>query len=121
MKIVPDHSLRPLYLFLVAGALHVIWVAFKWPWLIVIKTLYLLCAAYALTNLYLIRRERKRKETLKEEIRELSDDLTLRGDYTVDDFDLLYEAGDLERISSTLKTMPDGQRKLQAAVDQLDL
>lgn len=120
MKINPDYSLRPLYLFLAVGALHIIWITFKWPWLIAIKSLYLLCVAYAFTNVYLIKRERQRKEKLREEIRNLSDDLVLKDDPTIEDLDLLYEVKELEQIISYLKGMPMGQRKLQVAVDLLD-
>jgi hypothetical protein len=120
MRINPDHSSRPLHLLLVIGGLQVIWVYFKWPWVIAIKTLFLLCAAYAFTNLYLIRRERQRKVQLKEEIRDLSDDLTLEDDLTVDDLDLLYEVKELEQIISNLERLPIGQRKLQTVLDAME-
>jgi len=120
MKINPDHSSRPLYLLLVIGGLQVIWVYFKWPWGIVIKTLFLLCAAYAWANIYLISRERQRKEKLREEIRNLSDDLTLNDDLTLGDLNLLYEVEELEQIISNLKGMPIGRRKLQTAVDAVE-
>jgi len=86
----------------------------------VIKTLFLLCAAYAAANLYLIRRERQRKEKLREEIRNLSDDLTLKDDLTIEDLDLLYEVEELEQIISNLKGMPIGRQKLQTAVDAVE-
>ncbi|HEV2664596.1 MAG TPA: hypothetical protein VG324_06785 [Blastocatellia bacterium] len=120
MKINPDHSLRPLYLLFVIGGLQVIWVYFNWPWGIVIKTLFLLCAAYASANIYLIRRERERKEKLREEIRNLSDDLALKDDLTIEDLNLLYEVEELEQIISNLKGLPIGRRRLQTAVDAVE-
>lgn len=120
MKIKPDHSSRPIYLLLITGGLQAIWVYFKWPWITVIKTLFLLCAAYAWANAFLLRRERQRKGKLIEEIRALSDDLTLEADLTVEDLGLLYEVEELEQIISLLKGMSIGQRKLQTAVDAVE-
>lgn len=120
MKINPDYSLRPLYLLLGVGALQVIWIAFKWPGGAVVKTLFLLCVVYVFSNVYLIKRERQKKENLREEIRELSDDLTLEDEFSTDYLDLVYEVEELEQIISNLKGMPAGQRKLQAAVDAVN-
>jgi hypothetical protein len=120
MKINPDHTLRAGYPLLLTGGLQAIWVYFKWPWLIVIKTLFLLCAAYAFANVYLIRRERQRKEKLIEETRALSDDPTLEDDLTVEDLGRLYEVEELEQIISLLKGMPIGQRKLQTVLDAME-
>lgn len=60
------------------------------------------------------------KRKLREEIRGLSDDLTLKDDLTVEDLDLLYELEELEQIISYLKGMPIGRRKLQTAVDEVE-
>ena len=79
-----------------------------------------LFAAYAFLSSYFAKRERLRKKQLQEEIRSLCDDLTLPGDFTIGDFDLLYDVEELEQISSKLKGMPIGRRKLQTAVDTVE-
>lgn len=114
------HSRWSVYLLLATGILSVIWVYLRWPYHNIVKPFPLLCAVYGLVSAYLLGRERQRKQKLKEEIRLVSDDLTLQSDYTVDDFDLLYEVDELEQLISKLKTMPKGQRTLQAAVDAVE-
>jgi hypothetical protein len=79
-----------------------------------------LFAAYAFLSAYFVKRERLRRKQLQEEVRRLCDDLTLQGDFIIDDFDLLYDVEELEQIISNLKGMPIGQRRLQTAVDAVE-
>jgi hypothetical protein len=110
------HSSRGIYLLLGTSVLAIVWTWLKWPWAGVMRALPLLVAVYAFIASYFVKRERLRRKQLQEEIRSLCDDLTLQGDFTVDDFDLLYEVEELEQIISNLKEMPIGGRKLQTAV-----
>jgi len=114
------HSLRSLYLLVGTGVLAIVWTWLKWPWAGAVRILPLLFAAYSLLASYFVKRERLRKEQLREEVRSLGDDLTLQGAFTVDDFDLLYEVEKLEQIVGLLKAMSIGQRRLQAAVDAIE-
>ncbi len=113
-------SLRSLYLFLAASFLSMLWAGFKLPWFGVGKFLPVPFAAFAFLVSYFQKRERLKREALREAIRTLSNDLTLSGDFTIDDFDLLYEVEELEQIVSLLMEMPEGQRKLQVAVDVVE-
>ena len=83
------YSLRSVYAVLVTAALVVIWTFFKWPWIGVIKVFLLLSATCSLVISYFVKRDRLRKEALREKICALSNDLTLQGDFTIDDFNLL--------------------------------
>ena len=114
------HSLRGLYLFVGTGVLAIVWTWLKWPQAGVVGILPLLFAAYSFLASYFVKRERLRRAQLREEARSLCDDLALQGDFTVDDFDLLYEVEELEQIVGLLKAMPIGQRRLQAAVDAVE-
>jgi hypothetical protein len=80
----------------------------------------LVITAYVFFAASFIKRERLQREQLRESIRSLCDDLRLAGDYTIDDFDLLYELDELERIIQLLQAQPAGRRKLQFAVDVLE-
>lgn len=115
-----SHSSRGLYLFLGASVLAIVWVWLKWPWAGVVRALQLLAIAYAFLAAYFVKHERLRRKQLLEEVRSLSDDLALEGDFTIDDFDLLYDVEELEQIVSNLKEMAKGQRKLQTAVDMVE-
>lgn len=106
------HSSRSLYLFLGMGVLAIVWTWLKWPWTDVVRWVPLPFAAYAFLASYFVKRERLRRKQLQEEVRSLCDDLTLQGDFTIDDFDLLYDVEELEQIVEFLKTMPVGQRRL---------
>jgi hypothetical protein len=114
------HSLRGLYVFVGTSVLAIFWVWLKWPWDGVVRGLPLLVAAYAFLASYFVKRERLRRKQLRDEARSLCDDLTLQGDFTIDDFDLLYEVEELEQIVELLKAMPIGQRRLQAAVNAVE-
>ena len=113
-------SLRSLHLFLAAGCVSVLWAVFKLPWFGVGKFLPLPFAAFAFLVSHFVKRDKLKREALKGNIRTLSNDLTLQGDFTIDDFDLLYDVEELERIILMLKEMPEGQRKLQLAFDVLE-
>ncbi|HKQ74588.1 MAG TPA: hypothetical protein VJ810_12930 [Blastocatellia bacterium] len=114
------HSLRGIYLLVGTGILAIVWTWLKWPWAGVVRVLPLLFAAYAFLASYFVKRERLRREQLREEIRGLGDNLILKGDFTVDDLDLLYKVEELEQIVVLLKAMPTEQRRLQAAVDAVE-
>jgi hypothetical protein len=114
------HSLRSFYLFLGTGLLSIVWTWLNWPWAGVVKWFPLPFVAYAFLASYFVKRERLRRKQLKEEVRSLCDDPTLKGDFTIDDFDLLYEVEELEQIISNLKGMPMGRRRLQTAVDAVE-
>ncbi|MEP7337959.1 MAG: hypothetical protein ABI977_09465 [Acidobacteriota bacterium] len=114
------YSLRSVYAVLAIGALNVIWIYLKWPWASIVKTLFLLSVLCGYVISYLVKREKRRKEALREEIRALSNVQTLEGDFTIGDFDLLYDVDELKRLVSILKEMPEGQRKLQTAVDVVE-
>lgn len=113
-------ALRSVYLVLFTYALLAIWTYFKWPGAGIVKFAPLPFVALGFLASHFTKRERLRRETLREEIRALSNDLTLRGDFTIDDFDMLYDVEELERIILMLKEMPEGQRKLQLAFDVLE-
>src|SRR5262245_15237195 len=114
------HSLRGLYLLVGTSVLAIVWVWLKWPWASVVRAIPLLVAAYVFLASYFVKRERLRRKQLREEVRSLSDDLTLEGDFTIDDFDLLYDVEELEQIVALLKAMPAGQRSLQIAFDMME-
>jgi hypothetical protein len=114
------HSSRGIYLLLGTSVLAIVWTWLKWPWAGVMRALPLLVAVYAFIASYFVKRERLRRKQLKEEVRSLCDDPTLKGDFTIDDFDLLYEVEELEQIISNLKGMPMGRRRLQTAVDAVE-
>jgi len=114
------HSLRGLYLLLGTSVLAIVWTWLKWPSAGVIRWLPLLFAAYAFLASYYVKRERLRRNQLREEARSLCDGLTPQGDFAIDDFDLFYEVEELEQIVELLKAMPVGQRRLQAAVNAVE-
>jgi hypothetical protein len=114
------HSSRGIYLLLGTSVLAIVWTWLKWPWAGVMRALPLLVAVYAFIASYFVKRERLRRKQLQEEIRSLCDDLTLQSGFTIDDLDLIYDVGELERILSNLTGMPIGWRKLQTAVDAVE-
>lgn len=113
-------SVLSIYLLIGASIVAIVWTYFDWPWAGVVKVIPLFFAAYGFLVAHLVKRARLKGEQLKKEIRELSDDLTLQDDFTVDDLDALYEVEELEQIVATLKAMPIGQRKLQDAVEAIE-
>lgn len=111
---------RALYLLMGMCVLAVVWTGLKWPWAGVVRWLPLPLAAYAYLATHFVKRERLRKEQLRKEIRRLGDDLTMEDNLTVDDLHWLYEVEELERILAILKAMPQGQRRLQHAINAVD-
>jgi hypothetical protein len=114
------HSSRGIYLLLGTSVLAIVWTWLKWPWAGAMRAIPLLVAVYAFLASYFVKRERLRRKQLQEEIRSLCDDLTLQSEFTIDDFDLLYDVEELEQILSNLTGMPIGRRKLKTAVDTVE-
>jgi hypothetical protein len=114
------HLLRVGYLFIGVCVLAMVWTRLKWPWAGVVRWLPLPFLAYAYLAFRFIKRERLRKDELREEIRRLGDDLAMEDDLTVDNLHWLYQVEELERILGLLKAMPVGQRRLQSAIDAVE-
>jgi hypothetical protein len=67
-----------------------------------------------------IKYREERKGQLKNEIIEISDDLRLEADDTVDDLIFLYDVPELERLVQIIKSKPKGHRRLLVALNELD-
>lgn len=67
-----------------------------------------------------VKYKEERKEQLKKEIMDVSDDLTLEADDTVDDLVFLYDIPELERLVQIIKSKPKGHRRLIVALNELD-
>lgn len=59
--------------------------------------------------------ENRKKDELKEQLLRISDDATLEDGDTIDDYAVVCDVEELERVLTALKEMPEGKRKLQTA------
>jgi len=89
--------------------------------------IYVLCMAYFIISGHLMKKEGERIKARKREIitqiaglAETTKFTELEDDITPDDLFFMYEVTELEKIVSTLKSLPKGHRRLQTAVEIVD-